>query len=380
MTMEPLVVEYLVLEKECARKSIFERFPPTWTWIRQFGFSRTKSKIEALWAFIEAHEMSMKEFPSLSQHFPEVATCMEDIITEAKRDLEILKELRPRRYFYVKHFLALRYVMNKRLSRLKRFIREGWLAPGDVEGLTHEFQKRISQVEQFIPSARLYRYYSKAARGSMLEDNFIESDAWTREEIEEDRMFNRTGRSSQSSQRDSGIIKVCPGGCGYQVTWHATHCCGRCENGNGHGPRCDRKKIDKAPPPHAESNHSGISNIFRAISSLRRTVNAMQQPNGRRSVVCDGDTIGRAPNQGGSSSTLSVPYASSGNPLAHSNNSSFGVSKEISGNTLAFAAGAFGPRGSLASESSKATFEISAGAQDPVNSSTLGKVSSVVPT
>merc|ERR1719331_3529693 len=82
MTMEPLVVEYLVLEKECARKSIFERFPPTWTWIRQFGFSRTKSKIEALWAFIEAHEMSMKEFPSLSQHFPEVATCMEDIITE----------------------------------------------------------------------------------------------------------------------------------------------------------------------------------------------------------------------------------------------------------------------------------------------------------
>jgi len=33
--------------------------------------------------------------------------------------------------------------------------------------------------------------------------------------------------------------------CGYQATWHATHCCGACENSNGarHGPRCDKKSM-----------------------------------------------------------------------------------------------------------------------------------------
>jgi hypothetical protein len=35
----------------------------------------------------------------------------------------------------------------------------------------------------------------------------------------------------------------CPSGCGYQVTWHATHCCGRCATGMGHGERCDRRFV-----------------------------------------------------------------------------------------------------------------------------------------
>merc|ERR1719498_1674699 len=37
------------------------------------------------------------------------------------------------------------------------------------------------------------------------------------------------------------VVRQCASeGCPYQVTWHATHCCGRCENGNGHGEMCAR--------------------------------------------------------------------------------------------------------------------------------------------
>merc|ERR1719247_384691 len=35
----------------------------------------------------------------------------------------------------------------------------------------------------------------------------------------------------------------CPGGCGYQVTWHPTHCCALCQQGVGHGSRCERKQV-----------------------------------------------------------------------------------------------------------------------------------------
>merc|ERR1719253_2590036 len=34
--------------------------------------------------------------------------------------------------------------------------------------------------------------------------------------------------------------KTCPGGCGFQITWHETHCCDKCAKTNGgtHGPKC----------------------------------------------------------------------------------------------------------------------------------------------
>ena len=36
-------------------------------------------------------------------------------------------------------------------------------------------------------------------------------------------------------------VRPCPGGCGYRVTWHATHCCNACQRHAGqHGPRCER--------------------------------------------------------------------------------------------------------------------------------------------
>merc|ERR1712146_217076 len=42
------------------------------------------------------------------------------------------------------------------------------------------------------------------------------------------------------------LIWPCPGGCGFQVTWHASHCRGRCAQNNGHVERCERKAMPKA--------------------------------------------------------------------------------------------------------------------------------------
>jgi hypothetical protein len=39
----------------------------------------------------------------------------------------------------------------------------------------------------------------------------------------------------------SSDAKLCPNGCGFNVTWHATHCCGKCLNSRGHGPYCEKR-------------------------------------------------------------------------------------------------------------------------------------------
>ena len=36
--------------------------------------------------------------------------------------------------------------------------------------------------------------------------------------------------------------RCCPGNCGFQVTWHPTHCCKKCYDNHGtHGGKCERK-------------------------------------------------------------------------------------------------------------------------------------------
>merc|ERR1712196_117780 len=37
----------------------------------------------------------------------------------------------------------------------------------------------------------------------------------------------------------------CAGGCGFQKTWHPTHCCGVCKASfaTDHGPRCEKKVV-----------------------------------------------------------------------------------------------------------------------------------------
>lgn len=41
----------------------------------------------------------------------------------------------------------------------------------------------------------------------------------------------------------------CPSNCGFQITWHKTHCCGRCAHGNGHGDKCERKPFHGKDDP-----------------------------------------------------------------------------------------------------------------------------------
>jgi len=40
----------------------------------------------------------------------------------------------------------------------------------------------------------------------------------------------------------------CPGGCGYVVTWHPTHCCAMCAKGGAHGGRCERVSTAQQVP------------------------------------------------------------------------------------------------------------------------------------
>ena len=38
--------------------------------------------------------------------------------------------------------------------------------------------------------------------------------------------------------------KVCPGGCGFAITWHATHCCMKCKSKpSQHGPMCRKLRV-----------------------------------------------------------------------------------------------------------------------------------------
>lgn len=50
-----------------------------------------------------------------------------------------------------------------------------------------------------------------------------------------------------SNDEEVRRVRPCAGGCGFQATWHDTYCCFRCEQGQGHGDRCDMKPIDQAP-------------------------------------------------------------------------------------------------------------------------------------
>jgi len=61
-------------------------------------------------------------------------------------------------------------------------------------------------------------------------------------------------RTEQIDKEEAG--KQCPGGCGFQVTWHETHCCNKCEKGNGHGDKCEKKKalVDKAKVREIRTN------------------------------------------------------------------------------------------------------------------------------
>lgn len=147
---EPVVVEYLVLERHVAKSSTWDNAPHRLQRIRQLGYSATRAKIEALWAFIEAHEKILAESPAM-ERFPDLSNCIRQVVGECKNDLEVLEDIRPRRFFYCKHLLALRVILNRRLEKLKKFTAEGWISPADGQGLIEALWERIIQAEQFFP-------------------------------------------------------------------------------------------------------------------------------------------------------------------------------------------------------------------------------------
>jgi hypothetical protein len=147
---EPILVEHMCLEAKVSRAVAWDRLPRALERLRQYGYGGTRAKVEALWAFVVAHERVVKD-STILERFPVLVRCIKQVVAEVKADLNILEELQPRRFFYAKHLLAMRVLMNRRLGKLRHLIEEGWLTAADGEGLILALQERIVQVDHFLP-------------------------------------------------------------------------------------------------------------------------------------------------------------------------------------------------------------------------------------
>jgi hypothetical protein len=84
-----------------------------------------------------------------------------------------------------------------------------------------------------------------------------------------DSLFDSLNGPSEDDSK--GAATPCPSGCGYQVTWHVSHCCGLCKMGGGHGGKCDRLSMPggAAQPSPTESPSSGQAN-FSALEAMMK--------------------------------------------------------------------------------------------------------------
>jgi hypothetical protein len=149
---EPLVVEYLTLENFLASESFWDNF--THRWLRQFGYTRLRNKVEALWAFIEVHEKVLTEIPALTygdQRFPGLLKRIQQVCEEGKSDMSILETSHPRRFFYAKHFLACRFMASIKLRKLEQYAAEGWLPSKDLELLELALHRTLRDLQRFHP-------------------------------------------------------------------------------------------------------------------------------------------------------------------------------------------------------------------------------------
>lgn len=60
-------------------------------------------------------------------------------------------------------------------------------------------------------------------------------------DVQEDAFVHRVLKTAIASRTCGSLSLPCPAGCGFEVTFHETHCFGQCRDGIGHGPRCERK-------------------------------------------------------------------------------------------------------------------------------------------
>jgi hypothetical protein len=134
---EPLVVEYLALESQISKESLWDQL-----WFQAGRRRNVKAKVEALWAFIEAHQAAIDADNAIDR-FPQLIDFMTEVIAKAKEDLKRLSELQPRRFFYAKHALALRIMLQSRLEKLKHLVKEGTMSSGDVSALEEALEQRL---------------------------------------------------------------------------------------------------------------------------------------------------------------------------------------------------------------------------------------------
>lgn len=150
LLFEPIIIEYSIIEQYCTRTSFWDRLALKCGSLRQYAYTHTRANIEAIWAFVQAHEKVIGATPMLQQ-FPELLVRVRAVVAEAKGDLQTMRELYPRRFFYCKHFLALRVIMNSRLDQLRKFMKEGWITEEDGKALVEALQDRVVEVDHFFP-------------------------------------------------------------------------------------------------------------------------------------------------------------------------------------------------------------------------------------
>lgn len=147
--VEPIIVEYLSLEAVLSKSCVWDWIPRRWRPTR-LGYTSTRAKVEAVWAFVEAHEKTLAE-ACLIDRFPSLEQCVRRVLNEARKDLCTLEELQPRRCYFAKHLLALRLLLNGRLQSLQKYAASGWISVGDSSGLCEALWDRIKKVDLSFP-------------------------------------------------------------------------------------------------------------------------------------------------------------------------------------------------------------------------------------
>jgi hypothetical protein len=142
-----------------------------------------------------------------------------------------LEDIHPRRFFYIKHFLALRMLLTMKLGKLKAIVNEGWVMASDVEKLKKTLEERLAEVESFFPRINTsYEAYDDPLLGTvpLSEEDGAGLMAWEsqisegnesatasstgrtdkRESTTQVEDFNATGRSIEDLEPVPGIAST----------------------------------------------------------------------------------------------------------------------------------------------------------------------------
>jgi hypothetical protein len=159
-SFEPIIVEYLWLVQQCQMPAWTDSYPasmPFATGIKQMGYTHSRTRVEALWAYVECHERVLHKLDAhILKRFPQLREVLFGIIQEVKeRDLPFVRDMKPGHYLYSQHYLALRTVLSKRVDKLKSHSNEGWLSRKDVDPLLDDLSERLMKVESYFPKINL---------------------------------------------------------------------------------------------------------------------------------------------------------------------------------------------------------------------------------